>query len=58
MTFKSCCVYLELWEKNKRAIVYLDPKLHQVLKIKSAQIERTMPDLINEAVRISLFEDY
>lgn len=44
--------------KNKRATVYLDPKLHRALKIKSAQIERTMSDLINEAVRMSLAEDY
>ena len=44
--------------KNKRATVYLDPKLHRALKIKSAQIERTMSDLINDAVRLSLAEDY
>ena len=44
--------------KNKRATVYLDPKLHRALKIKSAQIERTMSELINDAVRFSLAEDY
>jgi hypothetical protein len=44
--------------KNKRATEYLDPKLHRALKIKSAQIERTMSDLINDAVRLSLAEDY
>ena len=44
--------------KNKRSTVYLDPKLHRALKIKSAQIERTMSDLINDAVRLSLTEDY
>ena len=44
--------------KNKRATVYLDPKLHRALKIKSAQIERTMSELINDAVRLSLTEDY
>ncbi len=38
--------------KNKRSTVYLDPKLHRALKIKSAQIERTMSDLINDAVRL------
>jgi hypothetical protein len=45
-------------KKNKRATVYLDPKLHRALKIKSAQIERTMSELINDAVRLSLAEDY
>jgi hypothetical protein len=44
--------------KNKRATVYLDPKLHRALKIKSAQIERTISELINDAVRLSLAEDY
>ena len=44
--------------KNKRATIYLDPKLHRALKIKSAQVERTMSDLINDAVRYSLAEDY
>ena len=44
--------------KNKRATVYLDPKLHRALKIKSAQIERTMSELINDAIRLSLAEDY
>jgi hypothetical protein len=45
-------------EKTKRATVYLDPKLHRALKIKSAQIERTMSDLINDAIRLTLAEDY
>ena len=44
--------------KSKRATVYLDPKLHRALKIKSAQIERTISELINDAVRLSLAEDY
>jgi len=44
--------------KNKRSTVYLDPKLHRALKIKSAQIERTMSELINDAIRLSLAEDY
>ncbi|TFG97277.1 MAG: CopG family transcriptional regulator [Calditrichales bacterium] len=44
--------------KNKRATVYLDPKLHRALKIKSAQIDRTISELVNEALRQSLAEDY
>jgi len=44
--------------KNIRATVYLDPKLHRALKIKSAQIDRTMSELINDAIRLSLTEDY
>lgn len=41
----------------KRATVYLDPKLHQALKIKAAQSERTLSDLINAAIRQILAED-
>ncbi len=44
--------------KNKRATVYLDPGLHRALKIKSARIDRTISDLINDAVRLTLSEDY
>ena len=42
----------------KRATVYLDPKLHQALKIKSAQSARTISELVNSAVKQSLAEDY
>ena len=41
----------------KRATVYLDPKLHRALKIKAAQTERTLSDLINTAIRHILAED-
>lgn len=43
---------------SKRATVYLDPSLYQALKIKSAQNDRTISDLVNAAVRQSLAEDY
>jgi hypothetical protein len=42
----------------KRATVYLDPELHKALKIKSAQSECTISDLVNRAIRQSLMEDY
>ena len=41
----------------KRATVYLDPQLHKALRVKAAQTERSLSDLINEAVRQSLSED-
>jgi len=44
--------------KYKRATVYLDTKLHRALKVKAAQVERTMSELINEALSLSLTEDY
>ncbi len=42
----------------KRTTVYLDPKLHQALKIKSAQSGRTISELISSAIKQSLAEDY
>lgn len=41
----------------KRATVYFDPGLHQALRVKSAVCERSLSDLVNEAVRLSLAED-
>ncbi len=41
----------------RRATVYLDPYLHRALRVKAAQTERSLSDLINEAVRQSLSED-
>ena len=41
----------------KRSTVYLDPKIHKALKIKSAHSSRTISDLVNEAIKLSLAED-
>lgn len=42
----------------KRATVYLDPKIHRALKIKAVQVSRSISDLVNEAIRNSLAEDF
>ena len=42
---------------SKRATVYFDPALHRALRVKAAETERSMSDLVNEAVRLSLAED-
>jgi len=44
--------------KFKRSTVYLDSKLHRALKVKAAELDRTISDLINEAVRQILAEDF
>ncbi|MBE0593946.1 MAG: CopG family transcriptional regulator [Gemmatimonadales bacterium] len=41
----------------KRATVYFDPSLHRALRLKAAQTDRTLSDLVNAAVRRSLAED-
>lgn len=40
-----------------RSTVYLDPDLHQALRLKAASAHRSMSDIVNEAVRAALQED-
>ena len=42
---------------SKRATVYFDPALHRALRLKAAETDRSLSDLVNEAVRLSLAED-
>ncbi|MEX2270472.1 MAG: hypothetical protein WD690_03315 [Vicinamibacterales bacterium] len=41
----------------KRATVYFDQGLHKALRVKAAQTDYTLSDLVNAAVRRSLAED-
>lgn len=43
--------------ESKRATVYFEPDLHQALRIKAAELDTTLSDLVNEAVRRALAED-
>ncbi len=42
---------------SKRATIYFDPALHRALRLKSVETERSISELVNEAVRQSLTED-
>lgn len=42
---------------TKRSTVYLDPELHRALRIKAAETERSVSELVNEAVKYALIED-
>jgi hypothetical protein len=42
---------------QKRATVYFDPALHRALRIKAAETDRTLSEIVNEAVKLSLLED-
>jgi plasmid stability protein len=42
---------------QKRATVYFDSDLHRALRLKAAETERSMSDLVNEAVKLTLAED-
>jgi hypothetical protein len=41
----------------RRATVYLDEALHRALRLKAAETDRSVSDLVNEAVRLNLAED-
>lgn len=41
----------------RRATVYFEPDLHRALKMKAAASDRSVSDMVNEAVRIALAED-
>lgn len=41
----------------KRSTVYLEPEVHRVLRLKAAETDRTISDLVNEALKHSLAED-
>lgn len=43
--------------KLKRATVYLEPTLHRALRVKAAETENSVSDLVNAAVKQSLTED-
>jgi hypothetical protein len=42
---------------NKRATIYLEVPLHRALRLKSAETEASISELVNAAVRHSLAED-
>ncbi len=42
---------------SKRSTIYLEPALHQALRMKSVETSRSMSDLINEFVKEALAED-
>ena len=43
--------------EQKRTTVYFESSIHRALRLKSIETERSLSDLVNEAVRIALAED-
>lgn len=41
----------------KRTTVYFDADIHRALRVKAAETDRSLSDLLNEAVKVSLAED-
>lgn len=42
---------------SKRSTIYFDPQLHAALRLKAAHTQRTISDIVNDAVRAVLAED-
>ena len=43
--------------KDKRATIYFDSDLNKALRLKAAETDRSISDVVNDAVRILLAED-
>lgn len=42
---------------NKRVTIYLKPEFHKALKVKAAETDYSVSDLVNAAVKRALVED-
>ncbi len=42
---------------TKRTTIYLDSDLHHALRIKAAETEHSMSELVQDAIKLSLAED-
>ena len=43
---------------SKRSTVYIEEDLHRALRLKAAETDRSISDLVNDALRASLAEDH
>ena len=41
----------------KRATIYFDSQIHRALRLKAAETDRSISELVNDAVKSSLAED-
>ena len=44
-------------DETKRATIYFDADVHRALRLRAAACNRSISDMVNEAVRITLAED-
>jgi len=48
---------ISMSETAKRSTIYFKPGLHRALRIKAADTQRSVSDLVNDAVQMALRED-
>jgi len=41
----------------KRATVYFEPEIHRALRLKAATTDKSISDMVNDAVKLTLAED-
>ena len=44
-------------DSPKRATVYFDPEVHKALRLRAAASDRSISDMVNDAVKATLAED-
>lgn len=44
-------------DSPKRATVYFDAEVHRALRLRAAASDRSISDMVNDAVRVTLAED-
>jgi plasmid stability protein len=44
-------------DHSKRVTVYFEPAIHTALRLRAAASDRSVSDMVNDAVRLSLAED-
>jgi hypothetical protein len=44
-------------EASKRSTVYFDPEIHRALRLKAAASDRSVSEMVNDAVKAALAED-
>jgi hypothetical protein len=44
-------------DETKRATIYFDAEVHRALRLRAAACNRSISDIVNEAVRMTLSED-
>ena len=44
-------------EKTKRSTIYLEEHLHKALRLKAAELDASMSDIVNDALRHAFVED-
>ena len=41
----------------KRSTIYFEPEIHRALRLKAAATDRSISDMVNDAVKLALAED-